>query len=75
VFAAGASAEAVAVAETLGASVFGPSWPAHLPFPTSHALWCGNLPMTVADMHETLRAFDAVFVLGGHFSITILYSV
>ncbi|WP_342706445.1 thiamine pyrophosphate-binding protein [Burkholderia arboris] len=75
VFAAGASAEAVAIAETLGAPVFGPSWPAHLPFPTSHALWCGNLPMTVADMHETLRAFDAVFVLGGHFSITILYSV
>ncbi|VWC46713.1 thiamine pyrophosphate-binding protein [Burkholderia lata] len=75
VFAAGASAEAVAIAETLGASVFGPSWPAHLPFPTSHALWCGNLPMTAADMHETLGAFDAVFVLGGHFSITILYSV
>lgn len=74
VFAAGASAAAVAVAETLGAPVFGPSWPAHLPFPTSHALWCGNLPMTVADMHETLRDFDAVFVLGGHFSITILYS-
>ncbi|RQU32780.1 thiamine pyrophosphate-binding protein [Burkholderia cenocepacia] len=75
VFAAGASAETVTLAETLGALVYGPSWPAHLPFPTSHALWRGNLPMTAAGMHETLRAFDAVFVLGGHFSITILYSI
>lgn len=74
VFASDASRETVAVAELLGAAVFGPSWPAYLPFPTSHALWAGNLPITTASIRKTLEVFDAVFVLGGNFADAILYT-
>ena len=44
VSASDAAPEAVLVAETLGTPVFGPSWPARIPFPTSHPLWAGNMP-------------------------------
>ncbi|OXJ06797.1 thiamine pyrophosphate-binding protein [Burkholderia sp. AU6039] len=74
VFASEASAEVVVVAEILGATVFGSSWPAHLPFPTSHPLWAGNLPTTASAIRAALQPYDAVFALGGNFTVTILYS-
>ena len=69
-----ASAETVLLAEALGAPVFGSSWPAHIPFPTAHPLWNGNLPTRASDIRQQLQAFDAVFALGGKSVITVLYS-
>ena len=69
-----AAPEVVALAEMLGAPVFGSSWPAHLPYPTSHPLWAGNLPTRATEIHEIVKGFDAIFALGGKSFITILYS-
>lgn len=66
--------EVVRLAELLAAPVFGSSWPAHIPFPTSHYLWRGNLPTRAVDIAATMRGFDCVFALGGKSFITILYS-
>lgn len=71
---AGATAQAVTLAEALGAPAYGSSWPAHLPFPTAHPLWAGNLPTRAVDIAATLAPFDAVFALGGKSLITILYT-
>jgi benzoylformate decarboxylase len=69
-----AAAEVVAVAEALGAPVFGSSWPANIPFPTAHPLWAGNLPTKASEIRQQLEPYDAVFALGGKSTITILYS-
>jgi benzoylformate decarboxylase len=69
-----ASPEVVALAEILGAPVFGSSWPAHIPFPTSHPLWAGNLPPKSTEIAECLKDADCVFGLGGKSFITILYT-
>ena len=70
----GAAAHAVALADALGAPVFGSSWPAHLPFPTAHPLWQGNLPTRATEISAQLSGFDGVFALGGKSLITILYT-
>jgi len=72
--ASNAAAEAVALAEAFGAPVFGSSWPAHIPFPTAHPLWRGNLPTKASEIRALLEPYDAVFALGGKSVITILYS-
>jgi len=69
-----ASAEVVAMAEMLGAPVFGSSWPSRIPFPTAHPLWSGNMPTKATDIATRLRDYDAVFALGGKSLITILYT-
>ncbi len=69
-----ASAETVALAEAFGAPVFGSSWPAHIPFPTAHPLWQGNLPTKASEIRARLEPFDGIFALGGKSVITILYS-
>ena len=69
-----ASAEAVALAEAFGAPVFGSSWPAHIPFPTAHPLWQGNLPTKASEIRARLEPYDGIFALGGKSIITILYS-
>lgn len=74
VFTSDASAETVALAETLGAPVFGSSWPGFIPFPTAHPLWAGNLPTKAIDIDARLRSFDAIFALGGNSFITYLFS-
>lgn len=74
VFAAQADGEVVMLAETLGASVFGSSWPGRIPFPTAHPLWRGALPPKAADMRNVFEAYDTVFLLGGHSLISYLYS-
>ena len=60
-----AAAETVLLADTLGAPVYGSSWPAHIPFPTAHPLWMGNLPTKATEIAQKLQAYDAVFALGG----------
>ncbi|PLZ04017.1 acetolactate synthase [Burkholderia sp. WAC0059] len=69
-----AASEALRLAQTLAAPVFGSSWPACIPFPTSSPLWAGNLPTKATDIAEKLAPFDAIFALGGKSLITILYS-
>jgi benzoylformate decarboxylase len=74
VYASNAAAEVAALAETLGAPVYGSSWPSCLPFPTAHPLWAGNMPNVGHEIYETLSRYDAVFALGGKSLITILYA-
>jgi benzoylformate decarboxylase len=74
VYASDAGAEVVQLAEMLGAPVYGSSWPSRLPYPTSHALWAGNMPNKGTDIAKTLSNFDAIFALGGKSLITILYT-
>ncbi|HTI02014.1 MAG TPA: thiamine pyrophosphate-dependent enzyme, partial [Acidisoma sp.] len=74
VHASDAAAEVARMAETLGAEVYGSSWPSRLPFPTAHPLWAGNMPNKGRDIYEMLTQYDAIFALGGKSLITILYS-
>jgi benzoylformate decarboxylase len=74
IHASNAAAEAVALAEALGAPVYGSSWPSRIPFPTAHPLWAGNMPTSARDIAEKLKDFDAIFALGGKSLITILYT-
>lgn len=74
IHASNAAAEAVALAEILGAPVYGASWPSRVPFPTAHPLWSGNMPTSAHDIAEKLQDFDAIFALGGKSLITILYT-
>ncbi len=74
VFTSNASAEVVALAEAFGAPVFGSSWPAHIPFPTSHPLWAGNLPTRATELRAAFEPYDAVFALGGTSIIPYLYA-
>ena len=69
-----AASEVVELAEILGAPVYGSSWPAHIPYPTSHPLWAGNLPTKASEIAELAHNFDCVFALGGKSFITILYT-
>nr|WP_321983681.1 thiamine pyrophosphate-binding protein [uncultured Lichenicoccus sp.] len=70
----GATDEMVVLADALGAPVYGSSWPAHLPFPTAHPLWSGNLPTRANEIADVLSNYDALFALGGKSVITILYT-
>ena len=69
-----AAAETVLLADALGAPVYGSSWPAHIPFPTAHPLWMGNLPTKAIEIAQKLHSYDAIFALGGKSLITILYT-
>ncbi|CAD6550692.1 Benzoylformate decarboxylase [Paraburkholderia hiiakae] len=69
-----AAAQVVALAEALGAPVYGSSWPSRIPFPTAHPLWAGNLPTKASEIAKILSSYDAIFALGGKSLITILYS-
>jgi benzoylformate decarboxylase len=69
-----AAAETVLLADALGAPVYGSSWPAHIPFPTAHPFWMGNLPTKATEISQKLHAYDAIFALGGKSLITILYT-
>jgi len=74
IHASGAAAEVVALADLLGAPVYGSSWPSRIPFPTTHPLWAGNLPTKATEIARRLGDYDALFALGGKSLITILYS-
>jgi benzoylformate decarboxylase len=74
VYSSDAAAEVVALAEALGAPVYGSSWPSCLPFPTAHPLWAGNMPSVGKEIFDTISRYDAVFALGGKSLITILYA-
>lgn len=69
-----AAEEVVELAEILGAPVYGSSWPLHIPYPTSHPLWKGNLPTKASEIADKIKDYDCIFALGGKSFITILYT-
>jgi len=60
----GAVAEVVALAETLGARVYGVPLYSNLNFPTDHPLWTGMLGFSAANVSGTLSRFRRIFVIG-----------
>jgi len=54
----------VALAEKLRAPVYGSMLPDRVSFPEDHPLYAGTLPMTIAEVSETLRGHDIVVVIG-----------
>jgi benzoylformate decarboxylase len=74
VVAGNAVSETIALAEAMGAPVFGSSWPAVSSFPPAHPLWMGNLPTKASEISARFKNFDALFLLGGKSLITILYT-
>jgi benzoylformate decarboxylase len=61
---ASALAEVVALAETLGARVYGAPLYSNLDFPTDHPLWTGMLNFTAASVAGTLSRYRRIFVVG-----------
>ena len=55
IYASEAAAEVVALADMLGAPVYGSSWPSRIPFPTTHPLWAGNLPTKATEIARRLE--------------------
>ena len=62
--AGGALSEVVALAETLGARVYGAPLYSNLNFPTDHPLWSGMLAFTAASVAGTLSRYRRIFVVG-----------
>jgi benzoylformate decarboxylase len=60
----GAWAAGVAFAEKLGAPVYGTPLPDRISFPEDHALYQGQLPMTIAGIAEKLQGHDLAIVIG-----------
>lgn len=70
----GAVEALVAVAEALGAAVFGAPLHGGTVFPTAHPLWCGMLPLTAAGVRDRLAGYDRVFHVGGQAFLSFPYS-
>lgn len=66
--------EVVALAELLGADVYGSALHDSVVFPTSHALWSGFLLPETAQMNSTLQAYKKIFVLGARGFMAYTYS-
>ena len=64
VAAGGAVPEAVALAEALGARVFGAPLHSNLDFPMNHPLWSGMLGFAASAIAGMLSPFERVFVIG-----------
>lgn len=61
----GAVAEVVALAEALGAPVYGSPLFSNGLFPPQHPLWTGMLVSAATAMHAVLAAYDRVLLIGG----------
>ena len=57
--------ELVAVAEALGAPVYGSPLHGNAVFPPAHPLWNGMLAPAAAAVHATLSAYERVLLVGG----------
>src|SRR3954454_8160030 len=64
VAAGGAVPAVVALAEALGARVYGVPLHSNLDFPTDHPLWTGMLNFTAASVSGTLSRYRRIFVIG-----------
>ncbi|MGW5869025.1 thiamine pyrophosphate-binding protein [Streptomyces sp. NPDC055239] len=58
--------EGVALAEALGAPVWGSGWPATNPFPTAHPLWQGYLPPHALGIRDSLASYRLILIAGAH---------
>jgi benzoylformate decarboxylase len=74
VAAAGAQAEVIALAEALGARVFGAPLYSNLNFPVPHPLWAGMLVPAAAMVNATLAQYQRVFVIGAQALLVYPYS-
>ena len=63
---AGAQAELVALAETIGAAVHGEPVRRRLSFPGDHPLWRGGLYPTATAVAKALERFDTVLIAGAN---------
>ncbi|MBI3328088.1 MAG: thiamine pyrophosphate-binding protein [Nitrospinae bacterium] len=70
---AGALHEAVALAETLGARVYGEPQANSTAFPTDHPLFAGVLPSLSQGIHRALEPADVVLVVGLNLFQPFLY--
>jgi benzoylformate decarboxylase len=69
-----ALAEAVALAELIGAPVYDP-WMSEVNFPTSHLHYLGDLNLAAAQTRDILNSFDVLVVIGAQlFSQPIYFS-
>jgi benzoylformate decarboxylase len=64
VAAGGALADVTALAEALGARVYGAPLHSNLDFPTDHPLWTGMLTFSAAAVAATLSRYRRIFVIG-----------
>jgi benzoylformate decarboxylase len=69
-----AFAEAVELAELLGAAVYGSSIPYAAPFPSEHAAYMGALTRQQKQVRSTLEAHDLLLVLGADLLRMSVYS-
>ena len=65
VHASGGLSALAALAEALGAPVYGSPLHSNTVFPPGHALWAGALAPAAAAIASTLSAYDRVFLVGG----------
>jgi benzoylformate decarboxylase len=70
----GAHEGLVALAETIGASVWFEGLRHHAPFPTSHPNYRQSLPSDAAQVRSVLQGADLVILLGGPFFEDIWYA-
>jgi len=75
VSAADAVDETVALAEALGAPVYGSPLFSTAVFPLLHALWAGMLAPAAAAIHAELSNFDRVFLVGGRAFMVYPYTL
>ncbi|WP_099037091.1 benzoylformate decarboxylase [Mycobacterium neglectum] len=61
---AGAWDAGIAFAEKLGAPVYGSALADRISFPEDHPLYAGPLPMTIAEVEQTVHGHDLVVVIG-----------
>jgi len=74
VAAAGAQAELAAVADALGAPVFGAPLHSRAVFDPRHPLWAGMLVPSAAAIRARLEEFDRVLLVGGQAFLVYPYS-
>ncbi|MQA86347.1 MAG: thiamine pyrophosphate-binding protein [Streptosporangiales bacterium] len=64
----------VAVAEALGAPVFGSPFHGTTVFPAAHPLWRGMLGRSAAGVRKALSGFERVFLVGGQAFMSFPYT-
>lgn len=74
VTASGGTEAVVAVAESLGAAVYGSPLLGSFAFPPLHPLWVGALPPHAGALRKALAEYDRVFLIGGRAFMTYPYA-
>jgi benzoylformate decarboxylase len=72
--ASGGTDAVIAVAEALGAAVFGSPLIGSFAFPPLHPLWAGMLPPHAGALRKALADYDRLFLIGGRAFMTYPYA-